>query len=509
MAFSSKGSTPVLLSSLKINTSATNTTANGSIWLGGDGFSSVTGTTPVISTGTLVLDGLTGIGTSAAPLRTAITTLAGSVGTGGVFLTNNGALTIDSLSDRTGTRTYAGLTTAGTSTISTSSGALTINRAVASTAGNLGLTASTDLLINATGSISTAGNGTLALNANTTTGKLIAASGSQLNLSSTGTATLTASTLVLQGVLTTAGSVSFAPTANANVSLASYLSDAQKQALIDTGVAATSLDANTTNGEIATNLILGGTFNSTNTSGISLSTSATLALLGDINATAGRLNLSSSSTDGLLVLGNLLASSNLSLSATAGILRTTVPSKLKTTAPTGGSTTLSGTTGAALYGSILAGSDSTSTGPAWLAAAATPANLSITSSGSLTLAGATAVAGATTITAPSITITASGGVISRGNLAITANGTAAGQGLFSSGLLVAGGTVNTALTALAPTGTASAAGSVERAGSSTTSVRGSTLQAANIVLDAASTASLSLSRRCRCLGARRQHLRHR
>ena len=187
------------------------------------------------------------------------------------------------------------------------------------------------------------------------------------------------------------------------------------------------------------------------------------------------------------MLGNLTALSNLSLTATAGTVRTTVPSTIKTTATTGGTTTVNGNTGAALYGSILAGAQATNTGPSWLAAAATPANLTITSSGDLTLAGATAVAGTTTITAPKVTITAAGGVISRGDLSITANGTATGQGLFSSGLLVAGGTVNTALTALTPTNPSGITSS------STTSVQGSTLQQANIVLDAASTATLSLT----------------
>jgi glutamate synthase (NADPH/NADH) large chain len=53
-----------------------------------------------------VLDGLGGIGTSTAPLRTAITSLAGSVGANGVYLTNNGALTIDTLArDLKGTAT--------------------------------------------------------------------------------------------------------------------------------------------------------------------------------------------------------------------------------------------------------------------------------------------------------------------------------------------------------------------------------------------------------------------
>jgi hypothetical protein len=119
----------------------------GTIWLSGDSFTSVSGTTPVISAGTLVLDGLGGIGTSSAALRTNINSLAGSVGDNGIYLTNNASLTLDSVSDRTGTRTYTGLATGGTSTISTSSGALTVNAAISSTAGNLGLSATSDLLI--------------------------------------------------------------------------------------------------------------------------------------------------------------------------------------------------------------------------------------------------------------------------------------------------------------------------------------------------------------------------
>jgi autotransporter-associated beta strand protein len=150
-------------------------------------------------------------------------------------------------------------------------------------------------------------------------------------------------------------------------------------------------------------------------------------------------------------LGSYLQSSGGLVKAGNGTLSLTAPQYFT------GTTTVNGGTGASLYGSILAGAESTSTGPAWLAAAATPASFTLTSSGDVTLAGATAVAGVTTITAPTVTITAAGGVISRGNLSITANGTEAGQGLFSSGLLVAGGTVNAALTALTPstsTGTA-------------------------------------------------------
>jgi hypothetical protein len=664
MAFAAKGSTPVRISSLSINTSGSPSTPAGSIWLSGDGFASVSGSTPVINAGTLVLDGLGGIGTDPAALRTAINSLAGSVGANGVYLTNNAPLRIDTVSDRTSTRTYAGLVSGGNSNISTSSGALTVNGAISATAGNLSLSGFSDLLINASGSITTAGSGTLALNANTTTGTVNAASGSQLNLTSTGTATLTASTLVLQGVITTAGSLALVPSAasaspfgtianaastsrdsstafspvagvplrmnvtgndpylttynsnqwnvadarqgdtwtlsvyakadrstsgqlfifeanesgvitqapattiqlgtdwqrysftytftdpstrsiqvrldgphsggtgaaiwwdglqveranqashftisseinrfatkfnpldlhsGSNLNLATYLTAGQITELTNSGVAATSLDGSTANGEITTNLILGGTITSTNTSGLTLSSSRALALLGNINTSAGALSLSTSSADGLLVLGNLTALSNLSLSATAGTVRTTVPSTIKTTATTGGTTTVNGNTGAALYGSILAGAQATNTGPSWLAAASTPASFSLTSTGDVTLAGATAVAGATTITAPKVTITAAGGVISRGNLSISATGTATGQGLFSSGLLVAGGTVNTALTALTPSTTPSLSGQVETAGISTTSVQGSTLQAANIVLDAASTASLTLS----------------
>ena len=91
------------------------------------------------------------------------------------------------------------------------------------------------------------------------------------------------------------------------------------------------------------------------------------------------------------------------------------------------------------------------------------------------------------IDAPSVTITAAGGVISRGDLSLSATGTDAGQGLFAAGLLLAGGTVVSsnpdALTATSSTASASSSG---------TSVQGSTLQASDLKLDPSSRAVLSL-----------------
>jgi hypothetical protein len=179
---------------------------------------------------------------------------------------------------------------------------------------------------------------------------------------------------------------------------------------------------------------------------LTVNTNRSLALLGDITTTAGNLSLSSSSSDGLLVLGSLSANGNLTLNASAGSLRSIVTSQIKTTG-TAGNINLIGSTAASLHGTILAGARSTESGPTW---ANGSSHLNLTSSGTMVLADATAVNGNATILAPNLSITASSGVISRNNLSLSSTGTAAGQGLYSAGLLVAGGTVNTLLSNLKP-----------------------------------------------------------
>jgi hypothetical protein len=355
MAFASKGSTPVMIKSLTISSTPSSSTPVGSVWLSGNGFVSVVGTSPVITAATLVLDGLPGIGASADPLRTAISRLAGSVGLNGVFLTNTTALSIDSVTDSTGTRSYPGLSTDATSTITTIKGAVTITKAFSASAGNINLNAATNLLIANTGTITTGGSSNIALNANTTGGMVDAAVGSVLQLNSSGTATITGANLILQGMIdatsklvfapmagrtnltsSTTGSQTFSASAIAPRNLTTYLTPAQKNALIATGIAATSLDGNTANGEITTNLILGGTLISRNVNGFTYSTSSTLTLLGDITCLSGSLNLSSSSTDGLMMFGNLTAPA-ITLTASAGSFRGTSTSKLTSKKLTSGS----------------------------------------------------------------------------------------------------------------------------------------------------------------------------
>jgi hypothetical protein len=94
ISIGSRGTTPVLISSLSVTPAAADSSPNGSVWLSGDGFASISGFTPIITAASLVLDGLTGLASASAPLRTSIMSLAGSVGSGGLFLSNNQALSI-------------------------------------------------------------------------------------------------------------------------------------------------------------------------------------------------------------------------------------------------------------------------------------------------------------------------------------------------------------------------------------------------------------------------------
>ncbi|MFM9110547.1 MAG: beta strand repeat-containing protein, partial [Prochlorococcaceae cyanobacterium] len=477
MALGSRGNTPVWISDL--------TATGGSLWLSGDGFSGSTAAGPLIRAGTLVVDGLQGLGSSSAPLSIAVGTLAGAVGGGGAHLTNSGSLAIDTAGDRTGTRTFQGLSIGGPSILTTSSGDLALRGRLESRGGDLRLSGAADLELAATGALVTAGHGSLTLEAGAT-GLLQAQSGSRLELGSNGPATLSGGAVVLKGTIDAQGPLVLHPLGSGRP-LGSQLTEGQRQALVDTGVDAALLNGEASDGELHTDLVLDGTITVRHSSGFRLSHGGLVPLLGSLDVTAGPLEFASSSLDGLMVLGSLSASSDLALRATAGPVRSTVPSTLRSTSTAASGITIASAGTAALYGSVLAGAESTPTGPHWRAAPTTPASLAITSATGLILAGATAVAGGSSLEAPTITITASGGVISRGDLAISATGSGSGQGLFSSGLLVAGGTVNTSLSDLTPS---SASGTTS---SSTTSVQGSTLQAANIVLDPSSNATLSLS----------------
>lgn len=471
MAFGARGTTPVVLQSLNA--------ANQTVWLSGAGFTAGVSANAAIQAATLVLDGLTGIGSSNASLKTAIRTLSGNVGSAGAFVANTGNLSIDSVQDGTGTRSHEGLNLGGTSSITTTANTLTINGRVNTTAGNLTLTSSGNLSISSMGSIVTNGTANLSLNA---VEQINAASGSNILLNSSGNANFYGGNLVLRGTINANGNLNLATSGTKNVALYTYLNNNQKTALISAGVKALDLDGNWNNGEITSSIILDGTITAYAGTGFTVNTDRTLALLGDITTTTGNLSLSSSFSHGLLVLGSLSAHGNLTLNASAGSLRSIVTSQIKTTG-TAGNISLIGGTAASLHGTILAGASSTESGPAWSNGSS---HLNLTSNGNVVLAGATAVNGDATILAPNLTITASGGVISRNNLSLSSTGTATGQGLYSAGLLVAGGTVNTHLSNLKPHNETIGA-------SSNLSLRGSSLQESNLLLDSASSASLRLS----------------
>ncbi len=390
----------------------------GVVWLSGASPEAAIGTAPAISAATLVFNGLAGAGSAAAPLLTAVGSLSGAL-SGDLYLSNGylsdgspsaGAatsldLSIDTASDGTGTITVAGLTGSGALSLATS-GDLTLQ--AASPVQRFG--ASTAPVSLQAGGLLSAGLGAQL--------SVQGGSGALLSLAGNG--------LVWQGVLSSSVPTQLNP-GSASLALSPYLSPGQVAQLEAAGVAATLLDGSASNGEQTTNLILAGSLELGDPGGFQFSSSQLLALLGDISVAGPAAVSSSASGEGLWLLGNLSAAT-LNLTTSGGALRSTGGSTL-TSSGNAASSWLSASD-LVLDGSAVIGSGSSGSG-----------DLTLNAQGTLAISGTAQVGGAVDASASSISLAPSAGVVSGGSISLSATGQASGAGLFSAGLLVAGGTV--------------------------------------------------------------------
>jgi len=144
-----------------------------------------------ITAANLAMTAATGIASAADPLETTVSNLEASGGTGGVFVTNSGALTIGGVSGA-----LTGVSATGSNIILTASSPLTVNEPVSNTGGgNITLTAVNDggnndhLTINAQVNAS-GGSGNITLNAGTDL--IVNNSALSPDISVAGTGTITA-----------------------------------------------------------------------------------------------------------------------------------------------------------------------------------------------------------------------------------------------------------------------------------------------------------------------------
>ena len=382
------------------------------IWLSGAGFQpAANASAPLVLGGGLVLEGLDGFGLETAPIRTQVRSLAGAVGAEGLFLANQGDLAITTAADRSGSLSYPGLSLQAGGGISSDAG-ITLEAGLESAAGRLSLAAATQLQLSQEARLRLLDAAEARLSARG--GTLSTAAGSTINVG-TGNLELSGQGLVLQGVLNTTGSLQL-DGGSASLPLLPYLSTGQQQALGTAGIDP---------GGLYTNLVLAGSITSAAAKGLFLPSDRLLAVLGTLATTApaAPLQLATSSTDGMLVLGRLASAGPLSL-RTVGRLFSDVPSRISTS----GSGLLSIQTASGsgnLNGSIEAGSG----------------GLDLQGNGSLSLAGPTSSVGAVSVQALAIDLAPSGGIVSQGDLSLAATDTGSGPGLRLAGLLVAGGSV--------------------------------------------------------------------
>ncbi|MEB3331540.1 MAG: LamG-like jellyroll fold domain-containing protein, partial [Synechococcaceae cyanobacterium] len=405
MALRAVGGSAVLLHNLTAGT------GEAEVWLSGTGFAAAAGSSaPLIRAGGLVLDGLAGFGTATDPIRTQVRRLAGAVGSGGLFLANQGDLAITTAADRSGSRRHAGLQLQAGGSVS-GDGSLSVEGVLEQRSGSLTLQAAGLLRLRQEARLSLLG----------TTGNLVAGGPLQADAGSTlsngaGSLRLAGEGIALRGLLNTAGALTLEAGAAA-LDLAAELTDAQKQELQQAGTDPTSLRSN---------LILAGSLTSSAAAGLDLVSPGLLALLGVLEATAAGapLRLRSSGTgsgSGLLQLGSVTSAGDLELRADAGPLQTAITSRSRS-GPAGRLSLVSGGL-AQLRGSLEGGSG----------------GVDLEAATGLSLAGAVSSAGSVAARAPGLRISASGGIVASGDVRLTASGSLAGQGLRIAGPVIAGG----------------------------------------------------------------------
>jgi len=432
------------------------------LWLSGVGFSAAASAAdPLVQAGELVLDGLTGFGEEGDPIHTRVHALAGAVGRDGLYIANLGDLAITLAADRSGSHAYPGLSLAQGGSIS-SDVSLTLEGLLQNAAGTLSLQAADQLQLRQQAQVRLVDAASATLQA--TGGQLSSQAGSTITVDQ-GNLQLAGNGMVLQGSLNTGGDLSLEG-GSASISLLPYLTDGQKQELQDAGIDPATLTSN---------LILAGSLTSRYAAGFSLQSDRLLALLGAIETTAAgaSLQLQTSSSDGLLFLGNSLASGgDLSLQALDGPLYTGIPSQIRTSGT--GSLSIKAAS-ATLNGPIEAGSG----------------GVKLQVGGRLTLTGATSSQGPVAAQAAVIALAASGGIVSLDDVSLAAIGTGPDSGLQLAGLLLAGG--NIAPAALAATSGRRTSTRVPLDGQAAIESTDQTLQRGDIQLDPASKAVLQLS----------------
>jgi hypothetical protein len=226
----------------------------------------------------LAMTAASGIGTAADPMETTVSNLAASGGTGGVFITNTGALTITTVSG------VVGVTATGSHIVVTAISPITVNEAVTNSGGgNISLTAvgsgaADDITINAPITAS-GGSGDITL---TAADNVI--QNANVSAASSGTVNVTAtagSITMANGTSTTSGSgnITYSAGGSAAISVLNTTGDVN--------VTATAGNISDSNGA-ATN-VTGEDLTATSATGIDLDTNVT-TITGNVTGT-GAVNI--------------------------------------------------------------------------------------------------------------------------------------------------------------------------------------------------------------------------
>ncbi len=180
----------------------------GAITDGGDAGTDITG-------GQLKLDSHTGVAATGDELSTQVSTLAAQVqsGTGGIFVSNTGDLSIATVDGLTG------LTTQGGDIVLTDDTMLTIDKAVDSNGGNANFTAKDGVTISATGTVETNdGNYTVDADSDTDNTGIYSQNGTVM--AAAGAVSITAADVDLTADLSGTGTLAFTPsTASRNIGI--------------------------------------------------------------------------------------------------------------------------------------------------------------------------------------------------------------------------------------------------------------------------------------------------